>query len=318
MAALITLGELLAEFVAADVGQTFRQSGTFFGPYPSGAPAIFADQAALQGCDVAYIGCVGNDAFGDLIVDRLQRDGIGTKGIHRLPGQATATSFVAYRPDGSREFVFNIANSATSRLSAELVDASLFADCRYLHVMGSSLNSEGAIGAVRQAVELALRHGARISFDPNIRPEMLSFAPMHLALNEMLEVCDLFLPSEADLPHFCGAVSETEALAQLWQRPRLKAVVLKRAAAGCTWFDREQRVDVPSFEVTEVDPTGAGDCFGGTLVAALLAGLPIATALRRANAAGALAVTRRGPMEGNSHSGVLDAFLAKQEQGAEQ
>lgn len=313
MASIVTLGELLAEFVAARLGQSFSETGNFFGPYPSGAPAIFADQASRMGCEVAYIGCVGADSFGDLIVNRLAHYGVDVRGIRRIAERPTATAFVAYRPDGHREFFFNLANSASSQLTAEVVDPALFEGCRYLHVMGSSLNSEGAIAAVRRAMAEARRHGAQISFDPNIRPEMLSFVPMRAALDEVLDVCDLFLPSEADLPHFCGDVSEAAALDLLWQRPRLSAVVLKRAAAGCTWFDRGQRLDVSSFTVEEVDPTGAGDCFGGTLVAALAASLPIHEALLRANAAGALAVTRRGPMEGNSTPMQLDAFLAQQD-----
>ncbi|WP_310724672.1 PfkB family carbohydrate kinase, partial [Burkholderia multivorans] len=61
----------------------------------------------------------------------------------------------------------------------------------------------------------------------------------------------------------------------------------------------------------EVDPTGAGDCFGGTLVASLVAGVPLDAALRRANAAGAIAVTRRGPMEGNSNAAEIERFLTE-------
>jgi fructokinase len=69
-------------------------------------------------------------------------------------------------------------------------------------------------------------------------------------------------------------------------------------------------IEVPAFPVDEVDPTGAGDCAGATFIAGLLQGRPPAEAARRANAAGALAVTRRGPMEGNSTPSELDAFLS--------
>ncbi len=80
MAAIVVAGELLAEFVAAERGQGFDTPGLFAGPFPSGAPAIFADQAARLGARVAYAGCVGRDAFGDAIVARLERDGVGGGG----------------------------------------------------------------------------------------------------------------------------------------------------------------------------------------------------------------------------------------------
>lgn len=69
---------------------------------------------------------------------------------------------------------------------------------------------------------------------------------------------------------------------------------------------------VPSFKVQEVDPTGAGDCFGGAFTALWLQGEDIHRALTIAAAAGALAVTRRGPMEGASSMEALLAFAASQ------
>jgi fructokinase len=85
-------------------------------------------------------------------------------------------------------------------------------------------------------------------------------------------------------------------------------VALKRGAAGAVARDQEQTVDMPGHAVTVVDPTGAGDCFCGTFVTRLAAGDGLALALSRANAAGALAVTRLGPMEGNSTLAAIDAF----------
>ncbi len=141
---------------------------------------------------------------------------------------------------------------------------------------------------------------------------MLSFRPMRAALDEMLAACHLFLPSEADLPFFCGPQPAERAIAGLLAtHPLLERVVLKRGAQGSVAFDRAHRAEAPAFPVDEVDPTGAGDCFGGTLVASLVAGVAVEVALRRANAAGAIAVTRRGPMEGNSNAAEIDRFLTE-------
>src|SRR5215472_1260234 len=76
MSDVLTVGELLAEFMAERVGQTFSEPGTFLGPYPSGAPAIFVDQVAKTGTSAAMVGWVGEDGFGDLILNRLSGDGV--------------------------------------------------------------------------------------------------------------------------------------------------------------------------------------------------------------------------------------------------
>ena len=120
---------------------------------------------------------------------------------------------------------------------------------------------------------------------------------------------DILLPSEADLA-FLRPGMDAAAAARGFLRGRAEHVFLKRGAAGSTYLDRTTTIEVPSFAVAETDPTGAGDCAGATFVACLLEGRPPAEAARRANAAGALAVTKRGPMEGNSSSADLDAFLA--------
>ena len=89
-----------------------------------------------------------------------------------------------------------------------------------------------------------------------------------------------------------------------------QAVVLKRGAQGCIGIGTDLAViDLAGHRVEVVDPTGAGDCFCATFVALHAMGMPLDQALVRANAAGALAVQRLGPMEGNSTQAAIDAFL---------
>jgi len=107
-----------------------------------------------------------------------------------------------------------------------------------------------------------------------------------------------------------GVADEAEAVARLFERG-VGEIVLKRGAAGATAFLRDGgRVDAAAFAVEEVDPTGAGDCFGGAYVAARRLGLPVAACLTYGCAAGARNVTRRGPMEGAGTRAELDAFIA--------
>ena len=298
------------EFVAAEVGQTLDSPGMFEGPFPSGAPAIFADQAARQGASVEIAGCIGQDAFGDVILRRLAADGVSVTSVVRCPGRPTGTAFVAYRPGGERQFVFNIAHSAAGLLDESSIHPAMFDGCRCLHIMGSSLFNWGAILAARAAVAEARRRSCPISFDPNIRPELMGAAEVREAVREMLEVCDLFLPSEADLGYLYPGFNPDQAIESMLERPSLEAVILKRGAAGSWYVDRQRRIEAQAFDVAEIDPTGAGDCFCGTFLACRVRGASVEQALVRANAAGALAVLRRGPMEGNSSQSDLDSFIA--------
>ncbi len=310
MAAIVTMGEILVEVMATRVGQTFREPGLFAGPYPSGAPAIFADQAARLGASTAMVGCVGDDDFGTLNIERLSASGADVGAIRRVAGATTGIAFVTYRHDGGRDFIFTIADSAAAELRAEQLDSGTFAGCRFLHVMGSSLFSPEIAAAVLRGVELAKAAGAKVSFDPNIRKELLALPEVEATIDAITRISDLLLPSEADLAHLRPGMAEDEAAGSLLAAGR-EMVLLKRGARGSVYYDTGRRIETPAFAATEVDPTGAGDCFGGTFVACLALGVPIERALLLANAAGALAVGKKGPMEGNSTMAELEAFLAE-------
>ncbi len=309
MAQIVAVGEILVEMMATEPGQGFRHPGMFAGPYPSGAPAIFVDQAARMGAGTALIGCVGADDFGACVLDRLRADGVDVSHVRAVADVATGIAFVCYRADGGRDFIFHMGNSAAGRLGAEDVTPAAFAGCHILHVMGSSLFAPEMGAVVRRAVALAEAAGARLSFDPNVRPELLRRPGTAELVHELVSRAHILLPSEADLAFLYPGVAP-EAAARRLLDGAADCVFLKRGAAGSTYVDRGRSFDMPAFAVTEIDPTGAGDCAGATFVAALLDGRAPEEAARRANAAGALAVTRRGPMEGNSTPAQLDALLA--------
>jgi sugar/nucleoside kinase (ribokinase family) len=91
---------------------------------------------------------------------------------------------------------------------------------------------------------------------------------------------------------------------------RAEIVVLKRGDRGALGMSRSgDLVDMPAFAVTVLDPTGAGDCFCATLITLVGSGMGFGEALSHANAAGALAVGRVGPMEGNSTLDEIEALL---------
>lgn len=313
MAKIVVVGEILVEIMATEIGQTFLRPGQFQGPYPSGAPAIFADQAARTGAAVALVGCVGKDDFGTVNLQRLQSSGVDTSRIRRDPDRPTGSAFVTYAKDGSRSFIFNIAHSAAACVSVDQLDPALFAGCRCFHIMGSSLISNQMTETIRHGIHLAKAAGAEISFDPNVRRELLSNPAMAETIREILSQADILLPSEDDLKYLFAGATEPDAMHQLLAG-NARLILLKRGKNGCTYFDSEQRVDVLPLIADEVDPTGAGDCFGGTFISCLVQEFPLPRALSLANAAGSLAVRTQGPMEGNSTLEQLNTCLENESQ----
>ena len=118
MKKIITIGEILVEIMATEVGDGFLEPIPLVGPFPSGAPAIFIDQVAKLGQPCGMIACVGADDFGRVNLDRLARDGVDTSAIVTHPELPTGSAFVRYRADGSRDFVFNIRHSAAGATGA--------------------------------------------------------------------------------------------------------------------------------------------------------------------------------------------------------
>ncbi|KQT68894.1 MULTISPECIES: sugar kinase [unclassified Aureimonas] len=305
----ITVGEILVEIMATTVGEGFLGPQPLVGPFASGAPAIFIDQVARTGGAAGIVAAVGDDDFGRLNVTRLARDGVDVSAISVIPGKPTGSAFVRYRADGSRDFVFNLVHSAAGDTAMTAEAEALIARAGHVHVMGSAFGIAGIGEILLAAVSSVKARGGSVSFDPNIRKE-LAGGETRKRIDEMLAVADLLLPSGEELFVASGKTDEAEAVEALLALG-ISEVVLKRGAQGSSHFSREAgRIDAPAYKVDEIDPTGAGDCFGATYLTCRRLGHRPDQALAYANAAGARNVTRQGPMEGVSTLAELDAFIA--------
>lgn len=309
MAKVLTVGEILVEIVATTKGSGFLEAQPLIGPFPSGAPAIFIDQVGKLGTPCAILGRVGADDFGQLNLDRLRTDGVDVSGVEIAQGETTGSAFVRYREDGSRVFVFNIANAACGILPATPHGRAVMEDCTHMHVMGTALSAPGLAERAMEAIAVVKGNGGTLSFDPNLRPEILSTPGLREALDEVLAQTDLFLPSGDEIFLFTRARTEADAVAELLARG-VGEIVIKRGAEGASHFNAAGRTDAAPIVVEEIDPTGAGDCFGGAFVSFWVNGADPAGALAHANAAGARAVTQLGPMEGTSTPAELASLLA--------
>lgn len=311
MKKVVVFGEILVEFMADSLGKGFLEPIALTGPYPSGAPAIYIDQVAKLGQPCAIISAVGADDFGRVNLDRLRADGVDVSAVEVDPDRPTGTAFVRYRPDGSRDFVFNIKHSACGRLSRLDTTRRVLDAADHFHVMGSSLSSLELVALILDAAGAVKSRGGSVSFDPNLRKEILKAPGLREAMDRVLGMTDLFLPSGDELFLLTKATETEAAIDELLARG-VRAVVHKLGADGVRYYDAEGARAVPAFQVEEIDPTGAGDCFGGAFTAFWLRGGDIDQALRLAAAAGALAVTQRGPMEGASDLKQLTRFVEDQ------
>ena len=312
---VITIGEILVEVLAKEVGQELCKPGILLGPYPSGAPAICIDQAGRMGVKSAIIAKVGKDDFGKLNLQRLSEDGVDVSHVIETTDNSTGVAFNTYFPDGERKFLFHFTHAACGELCADDVSSEAICSSKYLHIMGCSITGSPSLGeAIIRSVRLAKENGVKISFDPNIRPELLKGKIMDY-YTEILDACDVLLTGKSELKILFGEAWETAVQKLLAQKDRI--VVVKDGSRGTRFYNRQEAFSVATYPAVEVDPTGAGDCFDATFLSMVCLGSDYRTAVHYANAAGAHAVGKAGPMEGNTFKADLDKYLAVTPRAAE-
>ncbi|MBN1669619.1 MAG: sugar kinase [Kiritimatiellae bacterium] len=310
MPEIVTIGEALVEVMRTERDQPLDRPAPFSGPYPSGAPAIFADAAARLGASAGFVGTVGEDPFGDCLISRLAADGVDCAAVRRTAERVTGIAFVAYRSDGSRSFLFHLPLSAAALVDEAQIPPGYLAGARGLHVMGSALaGSESMRQACYAAARIVKRAGGTVSLDPNLRPELMPVDRIREICQPVLELADIVLPSGNEAAALTGEPSPENAARALLARG-VRLVALKQGEAGSTLYAPDRVIAVPPFAVSEVDPTGAGDCYDAAFLVGHVRGWPLEQTGRFANAAGALATTRLGPMEGVFDAEVVRAFMA--------
>jgi sugar/nucleoside kinase (ribokinase family) len=307
------IGDLLVEIMATGKNGRHLRVENYRGPFASGSSGIFIDQAARMGGTCIFVGGVGDDAFGQVILTRLAESGVDTRLISTVKGFPTGTAFVSYNDDGSRDFVFNIAHSAAAQFSgdADVIAALLAFKLDYIHVSGAALSNADMCASILQVCRALHASGVKISFDPNVRKELMGNPSYFSAVTELLAMCSIFLPSEDD----AAMLYPNQPLRQ-FAEPLLKShmdyVVLKKGERGCEAINKAgEHRSLAVRPVESVDPTGAGDCFCATFVTLIADGTRHFTdVLNIANTAGSLAVTKLGPMEGNSRLSDVEKLMA--------
>ncbi len=313
MIEILTAGEILVEIMREEIGTGLAETSTFRGPFASGAPAIFIDTAANLGHKAAIIGGVGDDDFGDLCINRLKEDGVEIAGIKRSK-LATGVAFVAYFDDGSRKFIYHIRDSAASDLG-DLPEERI-KEVRIFHVMGCSLMIKKEIAErIIAYANMVKESGGRVSFDPNIRVELMNMDYIKKTVKDISNLSDIMMPGLKELYFLTNTDDKKSAIKKILER--VEILVLKLGDRGCEIYSKELNkvLNVPSFKIEQIDPTGAGDCFDAGFLCAYLEGKSLFDCGLLANACGAMNTMKLGPMEGVARREMADKFIESNRNG---
>lgn len=267
MIEVVALGELLIDFAskgADSKGYPLMQA------LPGGAPANFLAALTKYGKSTAFLGKVGDDTFGHLLLGTLKEAGIETKGIVVDPTVFTTLAFVTFDETGDRSFSFARKPGADTQLSWEEVDKSLIDEAKVFHFGTLSLTDEPARTATQKAVAYVKAQGKLITCDPNLRkPLWKSEEEAKEQILWSLAQADVVKISDEEV-EFLWNCSPEEGADKLLNEFGVSLAMITLGPNGCILKTRNATCSVPGPKVQAVDTTGAGDIFGGSAVSCLL------------------------------------------------
>ncbi len=306
-ATIVVVGSLNMDFVAAvdrlpAPGETVL--GRDFQMIPGGKganQACAAGRLAGDSTRVKMVGRVGNDVFGDHLKAGLAAAGVDVSAVYGTRTAPTGVALISVDRSGQNSIV--VASGANQALAASEVEAMrpVFRGARL-----TLFQLESPLDTVASALRLAREEGARTILDP---------APAQALPSGLLESVDILTPNESEalllLGHPPGRVElqQAPALAKFLLDLGPASVVLKLGDRGSFYSDRDTELFSDAFKVTARDTTAAGDVFNAALAVALAEGRAIADALRFANAAAAISVTRAGAQSSIPSRSDVDALV---------
>ena len=297
---IVVVGSINVDLVArtpriALPGETLI--GTGFETTPGGKGSNQAVAAARLGYPVAIVGMVGEDVFGQSLLDNLKGAGVDTSAVARVSG-----------PSG----VAQIQVAATGANSIIVVPgANGKVDSEYVDHHAALIRSAGMVLCQLELPIATILHTLEICAAANI-PVMLDPAPAAPLPDSVWPRITWFTPNETEAAFYLQGVSDPEHAAQQLLAKGLKGVVLKRGPEGAfVALPDKTSTWVCPFPVKAIDTVGAGDCFNGAFAVALLQGNDPLQAAQFANAAAAISVTRRGAQASMPSRAEVVALLSQ-------
>lgn len=300
---ILALGEPMVEFnqTGAGGGRQYLQG---FGGDTSNA----AIAAARQGAKVGYLSAVGDDVYGRMLRDLWTAEGVDHADVRTDAAAFTAVYFVNHDERG-HHFSFFRKGSAASRMTPQDLPRERIAQARILHLSGiSAAISDSACDTCFAAIDIARAAGVQVSFDTNLRLKLWPIARARAVMRELIRLSDICLPSLEDVRAISG-LEDPDALVDFCLGLGAKVVALKMGERGACVADGRQRTRIAPHPCKPVDATGAGDTFGGALLARLVAGDGLETAARYATAAAALSTEGYGAVEPIPRAGQVRAAM---------
>ncbi|MBQ5953621.1 MAG: carbohydrate kinase [Lachnospiraceae bacterium] len=311
------LGELLIDFTDSGLS---KQGNPLFEANPGGAPCNVLAMLTRLGRRCAFIGKVGNDAFGRSLRDTIAREGICTDGLLTDPSVPTTLAIVHTAADGERDFSFYRDPGADVMLREDELPEAILRDTAIFHFGSLSLTHEAVRAATKKALRTARESGALISFDPNLRPPLWKRAEdakeqiaWGLGESDIVKISDNeveFMTGERDLEQGAALLRE--------RYPNIRLLCVTAGPDGSFAYCGGRSAFAPAFRLGgTIETTGAGDCFCGCMLQHVLrfgmelTDRELAEMLRFANAAAYLVTTRRGALRSMPSPAEIEAVLAR-------
>jgi ribokinase len=306
--AIVVVGSLNMDFVVTTghlpaPGETVLGRNFQMIPGGKGANQACAAGRLSASSDVRMVGRVGYDVFADHLRASLAAAGVDVSAVMGTRSQPTGVALIAVDDGGQNSII--VASGANFVFEAKEVEGTRAA---FRGAAYALFQLESPIDTVESALRLARSEGARTILDP---------APARPLPDGILSQVDILTPNESEARMLLGLSPARVSLADAPGLARAVfalvpsgAVILKLGDQGCLWFDGTREIHVRGFDVAAVDSTAAGDTFNGALAVALAEGCQPESALRFANAAAAISVTRMGAQASVPTRREVDEFLA--------
>lgn len=278
------------------IGETV--DGHRFMTGPGGKGSNQAIGAARLGADVTFIGRIGKDAFAHVGQRLWEQEHIHTDYV--IVDDHNPTGIASIFVEDSGENMIALAPGANAALNPADIDAAAqaFVDADLLLIQ-----LEIPLSTVIHTLRMARAHDILTILNP---------APARGSLpSEMIALADFITPNETEIEHLNSQHNGTaEVLAKNLLQDEKQTVIVTMGSWGVMWVQQHAEGHVPAFNVDAVDSVGAGDAFNAGLAVALAEKKPLDQALRFANAAAALSVTKKGAASSMPQRAQVDAFLA--------
>jgi len=276
-------------------------------PGGKGANQACAAGKLARGIRVRMVGRVGYDPFADHLKASLAAAGVDVSGVHATRSEPTGIAQIWVERAGQNSIV--VASGANGELSP--ADIGSLREV-YAASAVSLFQLETPLNTVEAALRAARDAGATTVLDP---------APARRLPAQLLALVDVLTPNETEAcillgrePARIGLDQAREMAAEL-RKLGPRAVVVKLGDQGCLWADATTEIVSPGFRVEAVDSTAAGDTFNAALGVALCERMSLEKALRFANAAAAISVTRLGAQSSAPAREEVEAFLNARQAG---